>query len=173
MRPLSRRVFTSRSGGPLFFALASLLPGLALTGGTAALAHSPAREDSVCPPPEITHTYDTDQLAVQVKLAATGCRAREHTMFGMSAHLGRFDEHGPLESVEKTVMCGPFPSAADRAPDEAPVEYFCDLDVALAHPDVETVHYDIDVGYPGSTSARNRTVILACSSDGEVASCDE
>jgi hypothetical protein len=137
-----------------------------------ALAKDAADAEASCPPPEITHHYATDVMAVHVKLPASGCASREHTMFQVAAFVGRFDDFGPRDSIERTVTCGPFTSADDRDPDEAPAQYFCELDVALPHPTVETMHYDIDVGYPGATSARNHTVILACTSDGEVAVCD-
>ena len=110
---------------------------------------------------------------MHVNLPAPGCPSREHAVFMVSAEVTRFDDHGPTDRVERAVMCGPFRSAADRGLDEPAHEYFCELDVALEHPEVETIRYDIDVAYPGETSARNRSVILSCSSDGETAACDQ
>jgi hypothetical protein len=134
-----------------------------------AFAKDGSASESSCPPPTVTHQYDTEQLAVHVKLPASGCASREHSMFMVSASITRFDEHGPTGSVDRSVMCGPFRSAADRGADEPVHEYFCELDVALDHPEVESINYDIDVAYPGATSNRNLTLILACSSDGETA----
>jgi hypothetical protein len=149
-----------------------LLAALPLLLSPPALAED-ADDEKACPPPEITPTYDTTELAVHVKLPATGCPAREHNLFMVSAQITRFDENGPTNRVDRAVMCGPFRSAADRSPDEPEHAYFCELDVTLAHPDVETIRYAIDVAYPGETSDRHRFAVLACSSDGETAACDE
>lgn len=149
-----------------------ILAALSLLLGPPALAAEPAVDESSCPPPEITHAYDTEQLRVHVKLLASGCPAREHRMFMVSASITRFDDIGPTESIDRSVMCGPFPAAEDHDPEYPPAQYFCEVEVALDHPAAETIKYDIDVGYPGATSPRNRTVILACSSDDETAACD-
>lgn len=144
---------------PLLFAP----PALAKDGG----------ENDPCRPPEIAQWYDTEKLAMHVKLPATGCPSREHTMFMVSASITRFDDFGPTSSIERSVMCGPFLAAEDQDSDYPPAEYFCELDVALDHPEVETIHYDIDVAYPGATSERNTTLVMLCRSDGNTAACDE
>ena len=60
-------------------------------------------------------------------------------------------------------------------PSQRPAPRRCraELDVALDHPEVESINYHIDVADAGATSDRNRTLILACSSDGKTAACDE
>lgn len=148
-----------------------LLVALPLLLAPPALAEDTA-EEKACPPPEITHSYDTTQMAVHVTLPATGCASREHTLFTVSASIVRSDDGFVYEGIERTVTCGPFRSAADRGPDESGSEYFCELDVTLEHPHVETLRYGLDVGYPGASSGRNRTVMLACTSDGQSAVCD-
>jgi hypothetical protein len=158
----------------LCVALVSILTALPMIGGAPTVAAAePAADESACPPPEVTHHYDTTELAVHVKLPASGCPSREHTMFTVSASIARSDDFADYESIERTVTCGPFRSADDRGPDEPTWENFCEVDVTLGHPEVETIGYGIDVGYPGAASARNRTVMLTCSSDGETAACDE
>jgi len=137
-----------------------------------ALATDRADTKPSCPPPEIRHDYDSQRLAVHVKLRATDCPAREHSQFMLAAQITRFDEFGPTGRVERAVMCGPFPTMADLGRDDSESYFFCEVDVALAHPKVETIHYDIDVAYPGEHSARNTTLILGCDSDGETASCE-
>jgi hypothetical protein len=148
-----------------------LLVALPLLAAPPALAKD-GGEKQDCPPPEITHSYDTTRMAVHVKLPASGCPAREHTTFTMSASIFRSDNGFAYDGIERTVTCGPFRSAADQGPDDGEWEYFCELDVALEHPQVETLRYAIDVGYPGATSDRNSTVVLACTSDGTAAVCD-
>lgn len=131
------------------------------------------KAESVCRTPEIAHSYHTDDLAVHVKLPATGCGSREHTMFTVSTQITRSDVFGPQASVWRSVRCGPFRSAADREPGEGEFEYFCELDVALEHPEVETNHYEIEVTFPGATAERTLTLDLACTSDGTSAVCDK
>ena len=138
-----------------------------------ALATDGTDTKASCPPPQISPDYDTQRLAVHVKLRATGCPAREHSQFMLAAQITRFDEFGPTDRVERAVMCGPFPTMADLGRSDSESYFFCEVDVALAHPQVETIHYDIDVAYPGEHSDRNTTVILACQSDGETAFCDD
>jgi hypothetical protein len=91
----------------------------------------------------------------------------------LAAQITRFDEFGPTARVERAVMCGPFPTMADMGRDDSESYFFCEVDVALAHPKVETIHYEIDVAYPGEHSARNTTVILGCESDGDTAFCED
>src|SRR5688572_20732881 len=85
-----------------------------------ALAHDRSAPGSSCPPPDVTSDYDTERLAVNVRLRASDCPSRENSRFMVSAQITRFDEDGPTGSVDRSVMCGPFPSAADRGPDAAP-----------------------------------------------------
>jgi hypothetical protein len=129
--------------------------------------------ESHCRVPEIDHHYNPENLSVHVKLPATGCASREHSMFMVSTQVTRSDVFGPQESVWRSVRCGPFRSAADQAGDEAPAEYFCDLDVTFEHPKVETNDYEVEVTYPGATAEETRTLMLACTSDGKAAVCDK
>ena len=131
------------------------------------------KAESVCRQPEVTHSYGTNQMAVQVKLPASGCASREHSMFMVSAQVTRSDVFGPQGSVWRSVRCGPFLAAEDQDPEYPPAEYFCDLVVTLEHPAVETNHYQIEVTYPGATAERTLTLNLACTSDGKSAVCDK
>ena len=131
------------------------------------------KAESVCRPPEVDHSYNPENLSVHVKLPASGCASREHTMFSVSAGITRSDVFGPQESVWRSVRCGPFRSAADREPGDPEFENFCELDVALEHPEVETNDYEIEVTFPGATAERTLTLSLACTSDGKAAVCDK
>ena len=71
------------------------------------------KAESVCRPPEVEHSYRTDALSVHVKLPASGCSSREHSMFYVSAGISRTDVFGPQESVWRSVRCGPFLAAED------------------------------------------------------------
>jgi hypothetical protein len=73
--------------------------------------------------------------------------------------------------VDRSAVCGPFRSAADVDPGDAPPEYFCDLAVAVDHPEVENSQYDVDVSFPGATAQRSAALVAFCSSDGENATC--
>ena len=128
---------------------------------------------SVCRSPEIDHSYATDRMAVHVKLPASGCPAREHSLFYVSAAITRSDVFGPQASVWRSVRCGPFRSSADREADEAASEYFCELDVALEHPEAETNDYEVEVTFPGATEDRTVILSLTCTSDGRSAVCDK
>jgi hypothetical protein len=70
-------------------------------------------------------------------------------------------------------MCGPFRSAADTEPGEAPPRYSCDVDVAVDHPEVENSQYDVDVSFPGATGDRTATLVAFCTSDGDTSTCEE
>lgn len=126
-----------------------------------------------CLPPEISPRYDTDRLAINAKLRATGCPSRENSEFMLSAQITRFDRYGPTDRVERAVMCGPFPTMADLGRDDSESYFFCEVDVTLDHPKVETIHYAIDVAYPGEHSTRTINLVLGCDSDGETASCQD
>jgi hypothetical protein len=63
-------------------------------------------------------------------------------------------------------------SAADEEPGDTTWEYFCELDVELEHPEVETNDYVIEVNFPGANADRTVTDDLVCTSDGESAVCD-
>ena len=130
------------------------------------------KAESVCRPPEIDHSYHTDALRVHVKLPATGCASREHTMFDVWAGISRTDVFGPQESVWRSVRCGPFLAAEDHDGDST-WEYFCELDVTLEHQPVETSDYEVEVTYPGATEERTLNLRLACTSDGKSAVCDK
>jgi hypothetical protein len=68
---------------------------------------------------------------------------------------------------------GPFRSAGDfESPDQAP-RYSCNLAVFLDHPQVETAQYDADVSYPGASGERTMRVFTFCTSDGQIASCEQ
>jgi hypothetical protein len=112
-------------------------------------------------------------MRVHVKLPASGCRSREHSMFMASAQVTRSDVFGPQDSVARSMRCGPFLAAEDQDPEYPPAEYFCERDVALEHPTVETNDYEIEVTFPGATAERTLTVDLACTSDGTSAVCDK
>jgi hypothetical protein len=129
--------------------------------------------DASCRPPEISNHYDTAGLETRVKLPASGCPSREHSMFMVSARITRSDVFGPQESVWRSVRCGPFLAAEDQDPDDPPAEYFCDLDLALGHPEVETSDYEVEVTFPGAEAERTVTLRLVCSSDGTAAVCDK
>ncbi|MCA1841909.1 MAG: hypothetical protein LC792_01710 [Actinobacteria bacterium] len=137
-----------------------------------ALAHDRSQRASSCPPPEITHRYDTERLSVNVRLRATGCPSREDRRFVLSAEITRFDGDGPTDRVERAVTCGPFPTMAELDRDDSEGYFLCDLDVALAHPKIETIHYDVDVAHPGEHSTRTTTLTLGCDSDGDSAFCE-
>ena len=132
------------------------------------------KAESVCRAPEVDHSYGIDALSVHVKLPASGCSSREHSMFYVSAGISRTDGFGPQESVWRSVRCGPFMSAEDRERfDMAPREYFCELDVTLEHQPVETSDYEVEVTYPGATEERTLNLRLVCTSDGNSAVCDK
>jgi hypothetical protein len=126
-----------------------------------------------CPAPEITHNYDTTSFTVHATLAASGCPAREHRQFMVSASIYRLDHDGGRNGVERTALCGPFRSSTDGASDEPTPSYSCDVDLALDHPEFEHAQYDVDVSYPGANSERNASLFTVCVSDGTTASCDE
>ena len=126
-----------------------------------------------CPPPEISHYYDQERLAVNARLRATDCPARENSEFVLSAQITRFDTYGATDRVERAVMCGPFPTMADLGRDDSESYFSCEVDVALDHPKVETIHYAIDVAYPGEQSTRNINLVLGCDLDNETASCKD
>jgi hypothetical protein len=129
--------------------------------------------ESHCPTPEVDHHYNPENLTVHVKLPATGCASREHSMFMVSAQVTRTDVFGPQESVWRAVRCGPFLSADDHEAGDGGFEYFCDLDVALDHQSIETSDYEIEVTFPGATAERTVTRNLTCTSDGMSAACDK
>ena len=131
------------------------------------------RAESTCPVPEVDHHYNSENLTVHVKLPASGCASREHSMFSVSTQITRSDVFGPQASVWRSVRCGPFRSAADQQPGDSAGEYFCELDLALEHPAVETNDYEIEVSFPGATVERTVSLKLACTSDGKAAVCDE
>jgi hypothetical protein len=162
---MRRTVLLLCAAVPLLFAP----PALATDGRGQA-----EKAESVCRPPEVDHSYRTDALSVHVKLPASGCSSREHSLFYVSAGISRTDVFGPQESVWRSVRCGPFMSAEDRERfDMAPGEYFCELDVTLGHQPVETSDYEVEVTYPGATEDRTLTLRLACTSDGYAAVCDK
>ena len=129
--------------------------------------------ESQCPVPEVDHRYNPENLSVHVKLPASGCASREHSMFHVGAQLSRTDVFGPQESVWRSVRCGPFLSADDRKPGDNEWEYFCELDVSMAHQPAETSDYEIEVTFPGATAERTVTLNLVCTSDGKAAVCDK
>jgi len=130
------------------------------------------KTESHCRTPDVDHSYDSASLSVHVKLAASGCASREHSMFYVSTAITRSDAFGPQNSVWRSVRCGPFPSRADHDGDGS-WEYFCDLDVALEHPAVETNDYEIEVTFPGAVAERTLTLSLVCTSGGKSAVCDK
>lgn len=129
--------------------------------------------ESHCPVPEVDHHYNPENLTVHVRLAASGCAAREHSIFSVAAQLSRTDVFGPQESVWHMVRCGPFLSADDREAGEGEFQYFCELDVALDHQPIETSDYEIEVTFPGASADRTVTRNLTCTSDGTSAACDQ
>lgn len=66
----------------------------------------------------------------------------------------RVMKHRPWRSVVGLL------AAEDQDPDYPPVEYFCELDVTVAHPEVETNDYQVEVTYPGANSERTLTLNL-------------
>jgi hypothetical protein len=129
------------------------------------------KAESGCRPPDVDHSYRTDALSVHVKLPASGCSSREHSLFYVSAGISRTDGFGPQDSVWRSVRCGPFLTAEDD-PDH-PAQYFCELDVTLEHQPVETSDYEVEVTYPGATEERTLTLQFSCTSDGSSAVCDK
>jgi hypothetical protein len=95
-----------------------------------ALAEADYDAESLCRPPEVDYRYDTEDLAVHVKLPATGCASRENSMFSVSAGITRTDVFGPQQSIWRAVRCGPFLARDDQNRDGSS-EYFHRLDVAL------------------------------------------
>ena len=161
---MRRTVLLLCAAVPLLFAP----PALADDGGDG----QAEKAESVCRPPEVDHSYRTDALSVHVKLPASGCSSREHSLFYVSAGISRTDGFGPQETVWHSVRCGPFLAAEDHDTDDT-WEYFCELDVSLAHQPVETSDYEVEVTYPGATEERTLTLRLACTSDGNSAVCDK
>ena len=152
--------------------LAAAVP-LLFTPTALATDSADTKPSSSCPPPEISHRYDQERLAINARLRATDCPARENSEFMLAAQITRFDKFGATDRIERAVMCGPFPTMAGMGREDTESYFFCEVDVALDHPPVETIHYDIDVAYPGEHSARNTTLILGCDSDGETAFCED
>ena len=76
--------------------------------------------------------------------------------------------------VERSAVCGPFRSADDFEPGDAPSQYSCNLAVFLDHPEVEqAVQYDVEITYPGAAAERTMRLFTFCTSDGEHASCEQ
>jgi hypothetical protein len=113
-----------------------------------------------CPPPQISHGYDSHSLSVHVRLPASGCPSRQESVFMVSAQVTRFDEDGPTGSVDRSAMCGSGEPA-------------CNLEVAFTHPPAEKVRYDIDVAWPGDHSSLRTVIVLSCTSDRRTSSCEE
>jgi hypothetical protein len=133
----------------------------------------PAERESVCRVPDIDLSYDTETFTALVVLPASGCASREHRQFVLSASISRLDNEGGRDVVERSARCGPFRSTDDfKSPDDAP-QYSCNLAVFLDHPQVETAQYDADVSYPGAGGERTMRVFTFCTSDGQIASCEE
>ena len=128
----------------------------------------------MCRAPDIDLAYDARTFSAVVSLPATGCASREHTIFTVGAVITRVESSADGRDVtERWMACGPFRSAADRANDEAPAEYFCDLGLSLPHPEVETAQYTVDVTYPAASGdPQTMSVFTFCTSDGETTSCD-
>jgi hypothetical protein len=79
-------------------------------------------------------------------------------MFIVSAQITRSDVFGPNGSVWRSVRCGPFLAAEDQDPDDHPAEYFCELDVAFEHPEVEANDYEVEVTYQALTPSPKSVV---------------
>ena len=146
----------------------------------APLTASPAlaRDDasgagSGCAIPKVDTQYDVHQLSVFVSLPASGCAAREHSMFDLDTTVTRMDNHGSHDVTERSTTCGPFRSADDMEPGYPPSSYSCELSIAVDHSKVEAAQYDIDVTYPGDSGERNMTQVLFCRSDSDHASCED
>jgi hypothetical protein len=135
-------------------------------------AHNGADTDPSCPVPDVTTSYDVAAFSVHVSLPAGGCASREHRQFLLSASVVRMDHDGGRQDVDRSVMCGPFLSAADTEPGDAQPAYSCDLDVTVDHPGVENSQYDVDVSFPGATTQRSATFVAFCTSDGDTAVCE-
>ena len=127
---------------------------------------------SPCRVPGIDLYYDTFTFGAEVSLPATGCASREHSQFVLSTTISRLDNRGGRNVVDRSVMCGPFRSADDMEPGDAPPRYSCDMHLFLDHPEVEDARYDVDVSYPGASAQRSTRVFTYCISDGRTASCD-
>src|SRR5205823_5879867 len=162
----------ANGGAPVRKALL-LVASVPLIFAPPALAQDRPHGESGCRGPEITRDYDLQRFAVQVSLPASGCPAREHRQFELSVSISRMDHDGGRDVADWDVMCGPFRSAEDMEPGDAPVEYVCNLDVALDHPAVEGSQYDVDVAYPGATGPRHTSLWTWCRSDGDAAACDQ
>lgn len=115
---------------------------------------------------------DLYAFSVHVSLPASGCASREHRQFLVSASMSRMDHDGGRRDVDRSVMCGPFRSAAGTEAGDAPPAYSCDLAVSVDHPEVESSQYDVDVSFPGATAQRSATLVAFCTSDGETATCE-
>src|SRR5437868_5537063 len=96
-----------------------------------------------CPVPEITHDYDAARFTVHATLLASGCPAREHGKFGLSAFITRHDG-STAEGHGRNVSCGPFRTASDMGPGEPPHTYRCDVEIAMDHPATESAQYQVD-----------------------------
>ena len=138
-----------------------------------ALAQDRTDGESSCPVPDISSSYDVQAFSVHVSLPVSGCASREHREFLLSASVSRLDHDGGRMDVDRSVMCGPFRSAADTEPGDAPSRYSCDLDVAVDHPEVENSQYDVDVSFPSATADRTATLVAFCTSDGDTAACEQ
>jgi hypothetical protein len=134
--------------------------------------HNGGGTDSSCPAPDVATSYDARVFSVHVSLPVSGCAGREHRQFVLSASLSRMDHDGGRMDVDRSVVCGPFRSAADSDAGDTPPRYSCDLDVVLDHPAVEHSQYDVDVSFPGATAQRSASLVAFCTSDGDTAACD-
>lgn len=146
---------------------------LVVVPAASAHAERPDRDGKPdCPAPTVETTYHVDQLRVFVSLPASGCAAREHSMFDLTATVTRMDNQGSHDVRRETASCGPFRSAADAEPGDPPGTYSCDLTLAFHHPKSEAAQYDIDLTYPGGDGERTISHVLFCRSDGDQASCE-
>ena len=163
-----------RKPGRLPLLLVAALAALAAIPSRA-LADPPAdggQASDPCPPPELTHNYDTTTLTVHATLLASGCPAREHRHFTLSAFISREDQASG-EGHDRVVGCGPFRSASDMGPGEPPHTYSCDVDLVMDHPSTEAAQYRVEVTYPGADGEETMAFESFCESNADGTSCDE
>jgi hypothetical protein len=152
---------------PLVILLSAACSALFMVAPAAAHIDGSDEPQDRCPAPETTYDYDTEQFAVAVTLAATGCPQREQRQFPLWVSVTRYDDTS-AEGATRAVLCGPFRPSSDA---DGP-RYSCDVDVALDHPRVEAAYYTVEVTYPDDDGDQVSAFDTFCVSDESHAACE-
>ena len=87
-----------------------------LTASPALAGDNASGAGAGCAIPKVATQYDAHRLTVFVSLPATGCAAREHSIFDLDMTVTRMANHWSHDVSDWTTTCGPFRSAGDAEP---------------------------------------------------------